>query len=313
MISLLRPSTIDSHNDTPDLANSRKECKRIATSHYENFLVASVLLPRPLRQPFFDVYAFCRTGDDLADESPDTQTALDGIADYRVQIQRIYEGDPVSGIFVALAETIRELSLPRKPFEDLLDAFVQDQSIDRYEDEPQLIDYCRRSANPVGRLVLAMALCDNDENVQLSDQICTGLQLANFWQDVARDFQIGRIYLPSSIMSKFGFDEELIRDGVKNRTTAPPVRQAIAHQCAEARKRFDSGLPLIEKVPSWLSADIELFIRGGMATLNEIEKTDYDVLRQRVRVGKLQQAWMVGRVLLKRPFIRNSAPMVNAS
>ena len=270
------------------------------------------MLPRALRQPFFDVYAFCRTADNLADESPDIQTALDGIAQYRTQIQRIYEGDPVSGIFVALGKTIGELNLPRKPFDDLLDAFVQDQSIDRYEDEPQLIEYCQRSANPVGRLVLAMAQCDNEENVQLSDEICTGLQLANFWQDVARDFKIGRIYLPASIMRRFGLDEELIRDGVKNRITAQPVRQAIAHQCAEAMKRFQSGLPLIEKVPKWLAADLELFIRGGMATLNKIEQSDYDVLRRRVRVSKLQQAWMVGRILLKRPFFRNPTPMVNA-
>lgn len=312
MISLLSPPPDDSPDDTQGLANSRKECKRIATSHYENFLVASVLLPRSLRQPFFDVYAFCRTADDVADESPDVETAIDGIAEYRTQIGRIYEGAPVSGIFIALAETIGELKLPRKPFDDLLDAFVQDQSIDRYDDESQLIDYCQRSANPVGRLVLAMAQCDNEENVQLSDQVCTGLQLANFWQDVARDFQIGRIYLPSSIMSRFGFDEEMIRVGVSTRTTATPVKKAIAHQCAEARKRFTAGLPLIEKVPPWLAADVELFIRGGLATLNEIEKTGYDVLRQRVRVGKLHQAWMVGRILFKRTFTRGSLPMVNA-
>lgn len=316
MISLLRPSTVeslpDSPNDTRDLALSRNECKRIATSHYENFLVASVLLPRSLRQPFFDVYAFCRTADDLADESPNIETAIDGLAEYRTQIGRIYEGDPVSGTFVALAETIRQLKLPRKPFDDLLDAFIQDQSIDRYEDASQLIDYCRRSANPVGRLVLAMAQCDNEENAQLSDQICTGLQLANFWQDIARDFEIGRIYLPSSTMSEFGFDEHLIRDCVQNRTTAKPIKRAVAHQCAETRKRLELGLPLIEKVPAWLAADIELFIRGGMATIREIEKIDYDVLRQRVRVGKLQQAWMVGRILLKRQFTRGSLPMVNA-
>jgi squalene synthase HpnC len=313
VIAQLRKSTADSPIVTRELADSQKKCKRITTSHYENFLVASVLLPRSLRQPFYDVYAFCRTADDLADESPTTQLAIEGISRYRNQIQRIYEGGQPTGLFVALANTIDKLNLPRKPFDDLLDAFVQDQSVRRYENEQQLLDYCQRSANPVGCLVLAMAGCHEEENTRLSNEICTGLQLANFWQDVARDFQIGRIYLPATVMRQFGFDEEQIRIGIKKRQTPPAVREAIAHQCTDAARRFESGMPLIARVPDWLSADIELFIQGGLATLDAIERIDYDVLRQRVRVGKLSQAWMVGRLLLKRPFARKPKLMVNTS
>lgn len=260
-----------------------------------------------MRQPFYHLYAFCRIADDLADESATPQAALAGIAEFREQVRRVFEGGELKGIFIALAQTVDQFDLPRKPFDDLLDAFVDDQSVHRYQDEAQLLDYCRRSANPVGRLVLALAAADsadsNDEtNHRLSDEICTGLQLANFWQDVARDYQIGRIYLPRSVMFRHGFDESEFRSVLDQRRSTPmPVRTAIAEQCAIARTKFESGRALIGRVPSWLAADVELFIRGGLATLDAIERIDHDVLRERVRVGKLRQAWLVGSV-----FLRNS-------
>lgn len=297
--------TKSSPDSDPELVRSRLECRRVATSHYENFLVASVLLPREFRQPFFDLYAFCRTADDFADESENSAIALNQIEFYRDQIRRLFRSDPVSGIIVALADTVQRFNLPQQPFEDLLDAFVQDQSVTRYADESQLHDYCRRSADPVGRLVLAMAGCDDDENVRLSDQICTGLQLANFWQDVARDFHIGRIYLPHSVMRRFEFDDEEIRRALQERRPTPAnVRRAIADQCGAARQRFDAGLPLIDRVPRWLAADIDLFICGGLATLDAIERIDFDVLRQRVQVSKWRQAAWVGRLILSRSFHR---------
>jgi len=260
-----------------------------------------------MRQPFYHLYAFCRMADDLADESATPQAALAGIAEFREQVRRVFEGGELKGIFIALAQTVDQFDLPRKPFDDLLDAFVDDQSVHRYQDEAQLLDYCRRSANPVGRLVLALAAADSagsddETNQRLSDEICTGLQLANFWQDVARDYQIGRIYLPRSVMLRHGFDESQFRSILDQRRSTPmPVRAAIAEQCAIARTKFESGKALIGRVPSWLAADVELFIRGGLATLDAIERIDYDVVRERVRVGKLRQAWLVGSV-----FLRNS-------
>ncbi|TWU01624.1 squalene synthase HpnC [Neorhodopirellula pilleata] len=294
---------------TEQVAASSRECRRIARGHYENFLVASVLLPRSMRQPFYHLYAFCRTADDLADESPTPEAALAGIAEFREQIRRVFEGGELKGIFIALAQTVGRFDLPRKPFDDLLDAFVDDQSIHRYRDETELLNYCRRSANPVGRLVLALAAvesadCVDENNLRLSDQVCTGLQLANFWQDVARDYRIGRIYLPQTVMQRHGFDETALQSTLQHqRPTPTAVRAAIAEQCVIARNKFDSGRPLIGRVPSWLAADIELFIRGGLATLDAIERIDYDVLRKRVRVGKLRQAWLVGRVLIRKPFL----------
>jgi len=294
---------------TAQITASRRQCRLIARAHYENFLVASVLLPRAMRQSFYHLYAFCRTADDLADESANSADALAGIAEYREQIRRVFEGGELNGIFIALAQTVEQFSLPRQPFDDLLDAFVDDQSVNRYRDEAQLLNYCRRSANPVGRLVLGLAAadsagCDDETNRRLSDEICTGLQLANFWQDVARDYQIGRIYLPQSVMRRHGFDESDLRSTIDQQNPTPaPVRAAIAEQCAIARTKFESGKALIGRVPSWLAADVELFIGGGLATLDAIERINHDVLRQRVRVSKWRQAWMVGRVFFRNTFL----------
>lgn len=253
-----------------------------------------------MRRPFHHVYAFCRTADDLADESSSVDEAMAGINEFREQIRRIFEGGSLEGIFIALAHTVDQFNLPRAPFDDLLDAFVQDQSVHRYDNEMQLLEYCRRSANPVGRVVLAMADSDTATNLAWSDEICTGLQLANFWQDVARDFQMGRIYLPQSVMRQYGFDESEMRSIIESKAPTPTaIREAIAEQCAVARQKFVAGTPLIDRVPSWLAADLELFIHGGLATLDAIGNINYDVLRQRVKVGRWRQVWLVSKVLVK--------------
>ncbi|TWT64706.1 All-trans-phytoene synthase [Allorhodopirellula solitaria] len=254
-----------------------------------------------MRQPFFDVYAFCRTADDAADESASPAEATEALAKFRRSIAGLFDGGEVAGPFLALAVTVRRFDLPRKPFDDLLDAFVQDQSVHRYSDESQLWDYCRRSANPVGRLVLAMAGCDSDEHYCLSDEICTALQLANFWQDVGRDYAIGRIYLPESVMQRHGFDESVIANTIERAQPTPGrVREAIAEQCDCARDRFERGRPLARIVPPWLAADIDLFALGGLATLDAIAKLDYDVLQHRPQVPKRTQAGFVMRALMRR-------------
>ncbi|MEO9593071.1 squalene synthase HpnC [Rhodopirellula bahusiensis] len=287
------------------MAESRAECRAIAKSSRENFLVATCLLPRAVRQPFYDLYAFCRTADDLADESGSPEKALVALEKYRLAVAGMYsqteQNTQCEGIFLALADTVQRFSIPRQLLDDLLDAFVQDQSTVGYRDEEQLLDYCRRSANPVGRMILRLADADTDENVLLSDEICTALQLVNFWQDVSRDRLIGRVYLPESIMQRFGFDEDTIRRGLNSGQTTPnEIREAIQFLCEQTRDRFHRGKPLVDRVPRWLNADLSLFIGGGLATIEAIEAIKFDVLRVRPVVRRSTQMRLLGRAMWQR-------------
>ena len=209
---------------TAERRSAERETRRLARSHYENFLVASVLLPRRLRQPFYNVYAFCRIADDLADESGSTTAALALLSEFQSHLDQTFQGEPPNPTFIALSGTIDEFDLPKQPFDDLLDAFRQDQHKFRYADFQEISEYCRRSANPVGRLVLQLADCCTPENANLSDEICTGLQLANFWQDIARDYGIGRIYLPAEEMDRFGVEESMLGRSY----TPPELRRLLA-------------------------------------------------------------------------------------
>ena len=278
------------------LADSRRRCREIAKAHSENFLVASVLLPRRLRQPFYDIYAFCRLADDLADDSPTPQVGLQRLQDFGQRLRQVFAGEPPAGIFIALADTIQRFGLPREPFEALLDAFRQDQRRVRYETAEQLADYCRRSANPVGHLVLQLAGCFDASNESLSDRICTGLQLANFWQDVARDFEIGRIYIPSESMTRYGVTELMF----SQRPTAPSLRRLLQDECDRTESLLREGLPLADRVPPWLAADVKLFAHGGLSTLDAIRRIDFDVLAQRPTVSRWRQMGLLSRVLLRR-------------
>ena len=277
------------------LGDAERETRRLAKSHYENFLVASVFLPRRLRQPFYNVYAFCRTADDLADESPSPQIALERLGQLQAQLDETYAGRPGQRLFVALAETIEQFQLPQQPFNDLLDAFRQDQRKTRYRDFDELIDYCRRSANPVGRLVLRLGEGLQEDNAELSDRICTGLQLANLWQDVGRDHAMGRIYIPADEMDRFGVTEAMFGRS----STSEELRQLIAMLCDRTEEYFRRGLPLAQRVPTWLSRDVKLFAHGGLETLNAIRRIDHDVLRVRPTVGKWRQVGLVGRALFR--------------
>lgn len=267
------------------LPQAEAYCRRLARSHYENFLVASLLLPRAMRQPFYNVYAFCRYADDLADESDSPQLALQHLHHWQVQLQRCFAGQAEHPIYIALRDTQTRFQLAIEPFEQLLDAFRQDQFKTRYATFAELLHYCQRSANPVGRIVLRLAAADSPENVALSDQICTGLQLANHWQDIGRDFQAGRIYLPQDAMQTHGVTEAMLGE----HRASEPLRRLIAAECKRARSFFEAGRPLIQRVPRWLACDIGLFIRGGLATLDAIAAVDYDVLRQRPTVSRWQQ------------------------
>lgn len=256
-------------------------CRKIARGHYENFIVASVLLPATMRQPFYNVYAFCRYADDLADESGSAAIAEERLAGWQIELDRCFAGRAEHPITVALADTAARLGIEQAPFDDLLKAFRQDQIKTRYADWDELMQYCSWSANPVGRIVLRMADADTPENIVLSDSVCTGLQLANHWQDIGRDWRLGRLYLPQDAIAAAGVEEAML--------TAPRANEAVKRlvesECRRARRLLIEGLPLADRVPKWLAADIRLFIHGGLATLDAIAAIGYDTLMYRPRVS----------------------------
>ncbi|MHC5537282.1 squalene synthase HpnC, partial [Singulisphaera rosea] len=189
------------------LLEAQEYCARLTASHYENFSVVTWLTPRPLRPAFQSIYAFCRWSDDLGDEVGDPERSRALLAWWRGELRSMYEGEARHPVMLTLRETVEEFAIPIAPFEALISAFEQDQSVTDYASYEQLLDYCTRSANPVGHLVLYLARSFNPENAALSDATCTGLQLANFWQDVARDLAIGRIYLPREDRERFGYPD----------------------------------------------------------------------------------------------------------
>lgn len=264
------------------LAQAEQYCRKLAQTHYENFPVVTRLLPRYVEQDFYNLYAFCRWADDLGDELGDPQRALEHLAWWREELAGCFAGTPRHPVMVALQRTIKYYRIPAQPFEHLISAFEQDQRITRYEDFEQLHDYCRRSADPVGRLVLYLARSASDLNFPASDSICTGLQLANFWQDVARDWQIGRVYLPKSSMDQFGITEDHIAGGI----STPGFRELIAFEVRRARRFLDAGWPLLQNVPKEFRFDISLFLRGGLAILEKIERQNFAVLESRPKLTK---------------------------
>jgi len=277
------------------LAAAEKQTRDLARSHYENFLVASALLPRRLHQPFFNVYAFCRTADDLADESESTAVALRRLDALQSDLDSVFDGCPRDGILAALADTIEQFQLPKQPFDDLLDAFRQEQRKLRYETFDDVYEYCRRSANPVGRIVLGLVDCDVEMLSPRSDSICTGLQLANFLQDVEGDFRRGRIYLPADEMQRFEVQEAMFAF----KATPSPLREFIASECVRAEKFLRDGLPLAEQVPRWFAPDVRLFAHGGLATIQAIRAINFDVLRVRPKVTKRKQFSLLLKAALR--------------
>jgi squalene synthase HpnC len=266
----------------PALDEARAWCRQLAESHYENFHVATWLLPKALRPHFHAIYAYCRISDDLGDEVGDRSAALALLDLWGRELDACYEGRARHPVFVALAETIRACSIPKQPFADLLTAFRQDQVITRYGSMKEVLEYCRYSANPVGRLVLyACGYCD-EERFRLSDATCSALQLANFWQDVRVDFAKDRVYLPQDDMQRFGVTDETIANGVATQA----FRALLDFEVDFARRLFEEGLPLIGMVGRDLAVDLDLFSRGGLAIIRAIERQDYDVLSARPAIAK---------------------------
>ncbi len=266
----------------PSLAEAEAYCRHLARTHYENFPVASCFLPRPIRQHFYNVYAYCRWADDLADEIVDAERSLSLLSWWRGQLDECYAGSANHPVFVALQTTISQFEIPRAPFDDLISAFEQDQRVLEYETFEQLRDYCRRSANPVGRLVLYVCRQHCEQNVEWSDSICTGLQLANFWQDVGRDRDLGRVYLPRADRERFTYSDEALHARVTNEAFLRLMRFEVDR----ARGCLLAGLPLAEQLPGRLQVDVDLFARGGLKILDRIEAIGYRVWKQRPVVTK---------------------------
>jgi squalene synthase HpnC len=277
------------------LRASRRYCRRLARRHYENFTVASLLLPRRLQQHFYNIYAYCRWADDLADETGDPRRSLLLLDWWERQLDACYQGSPSHPVFVALAETVQRFGIPPDPFADLLVAFRQDQRVVRYETFDQLLEYCRYSANPVGRLVLYLGRCHDAERCRLADSVCTGLQLANFWQDVAGDWDRGRIYLPMAHCLRFGYDESMFAERRFNES----FRRLLAAEVAEAEGWLRRGLPLVALVPGELRVDVSLFIQGGLAILESIRRQNFDVWSQRPVVSKSEKLRLLARCWLR--------------
>ena len=290
--------------DRPTRDEALAYCARLTATHYENFSVATWLTPRDLRPAFRAVSAFCRWSDDLGDEVGDRARSRELLAWWRGELRAMYEGQVRHPVMIALAETVRQYAIPIDPFEALISAFEQDQDIVEYATYDQLLDYCERSANPVGRIILHLGRVFDEDNARLSDLTCTGLQLANFWQDVARDLAIGRIYLPREDRDAFGYGENDLR---ALRFT-PEFAELLGFEVGRARSLLEAGRPLIARMPGRLSIDVDLFSRGGLAILDRIEARGFDVLSGRPEVGKLTKLGLVVRALLGRPPRPHASP-----
>lgn len=295
---MLRPSELQLAANVPppgcSVDDAQKYTRWLATHHYENFNVVSWLLPRELHQHFYNVYAYCRWADDLGDEIPDTNRALELLDWWEQELDASYAGHPRHAVFVALRETVVAKDIPKQPFADLLKAFRQDQTVKRYPNWDAVLDYCVYSANPVGRLVLYLCGYRDAERQHLSDATCTALQLANFWQDVSRDLEKGRIYIPLDI----ALSREVSEADIVARNFSDSYVRLMKELVARTRELFNAGMPLAKMVDARLSIDLEMFSRGGLAVLDAIESSGYNTLHHRPSLSKTKQAGLLGRLLL---------------
>lgn len=257
--------------------------------HYENFPVASILMPKRLRKPVAAIYHFARSADDIADEGdmPDAQR-IHQLDEFRAELARIAQDEtPLTGLFQTLASEIKQQQLPMQPFYDLLHAFSQDVVKKRYRDFDDLLDYCTRSANPVGNLLLHLYQEATPQNIVYSDAICSSLQLINFWQDVAKDYAMGRIYLPVDEMQQYSVTEEQIAQGIVN----PAWRALMKFQVARARALMLSGKPLGNILTGRIGLEMRMIIAGGLRILDKLESARYDMYRQRPVLRPLD--WLI--------------------
>jgi squalene synthase HpnC len=273
----------------------------MAVDHYENFPVASILLPRRLRAPVGDIYRFARSADDIADEGDaDDAQRLASLAAYRAELRRIAQGKPgarpvadpaLARVFDPLANTIARHQLPITPFYDLLSAFEQDITVKRYADMEALLDYCSRSANPVGRLMLHLYGAAAGPNLRDADAICTGLQLVNLWQDVRIDWRKERVYLPQDALRRHGVAEE----DIAACRLGPAWENLMRDLIGRTRTLLHSGAPLARRLPGRIGLELRLVVQGGLRILERIEQARCDVFMNRPQLGAKDWGVMIWR------------------
>ena len=286
-------------------ADAARYAAGVARRGRENFHVLSLLLPRRLRADVANVYAYCRWADDLADEAGGPARAGELLAWWRDELRRCYAGDPRHPVFVALAGTIRRHRLPREPFLDLLDAFGQDQRRTRYESWGDVLDYCRRSANPVGRLYLMVCGHRDSRRFALSDATCTALQLVNFWQDVRRDLlDRDRVYVPADVAAPHGLTPDALAAALRGADGAHGIdarfRATLEDLVGRTRPFFEEGRRLLPLLDPAVRRPVLLFTLGGEATLQRIVRAGYSTHRHRPRLGRLGKAALLARAWLAR-------------
>lgn len=264
-----------------ELRAAYAECRRLASRHYENFPTASYLVPLDRRDALAAIYAFARYADDVADE-PGVEGRLEKLADWRSKLEDCYAGQAEHPVFVALQDSARRFRLSQQNFENLLRAFESDVRVNRHPNFDSLLAYCTCSANPVGRLVLELFDHRDPHLFELSDHICTALQLTNFWQDVAVDFARDRVYLPQEDMARFGYT----LDDARAQRADHRWRELLALEIARTRDLFERGRALPEQVRPELRVQLRLTWLGGMAILTKIEAASYDIFRARPSLHK---------------------------
>jgi len=293
---------------TPGLAGAYAYCERLARAHYENFPVASILLPSRMRPHVAAIYAFARIADDMADEGARPAAArLADLDDWERRLDEAAGDAPLpreahGDVFIALRQTMRDCRLPPQLFRDLLSAFRQDVTTTRYPSWEAVLDYCRRSANPVGRLVLRVA---GDEDAALdaaSDAVCTALQLANFWQDLAIDWRKGRLYVPASIWQPAGAREIDLDAGAMT----PAWRAALADVTGRTRRLFAAGRPVCDGVRGRLRYELRATWLGGTTILDKLEAADFDVFARRPTLTKADVPSLAWRTLTWRSGARDA-------
>ena len=282
------------HQRSDATAAAYRHCRQIAAAHYENFTLGSWLLPRVLRRHIAAIYAFARTADDIADEGNlEPALRLARLQQWEHQLENSYGGRARDPIFMALRDTVQRFDIPIDPFRKLLQAFRADAEFQPFPTFAALRDYCRCSADPVGHLVLYLFGYRDAQRQQLADQICTGLQLANFWQDVAIDTAKGRVYVPAEDLTRFGCSAAALAGGVHT----PAVRDLMAFEVERARAMLSAGLELATLVDRRLAREVSLFAWGGLEILRAIEAVDYDVFTQRPTLSKRIKMRLVLRAL----------------